>query len=46
MSGKRPLVIVDVGNTLVKLGVFDPASTDPLPHPTHILSLARDWQSA
>lgn len=38
MSGAKspfPLVAVDIGNTRVKLGLFDgPASADSIPHPT------------
>jgi type III pantothenate kinase len=41
-----PLVIVDVGNTRLKLGVFDPASAAPLPHPQSTVSVGRDWTAA
>lgn len=41
-----PLVVVDVGNTRLKLGVFDPASATPLPHPQATLSVGRDWMAA
>jgi type III pantothenate kinase len=42
----RPLVAVDIGNTRLKLGVFQPPLAEPLPHPTATLSLGRTWTAA
>jgi type III pantothenate kinase len=39
-------VAVDVGNTRLKLGVFQPPLADPLPHPIATLSLGREWSAA
>jgi type III pantothenate kinase len=41
-----PLVAVDIGNTRLKLGVFQPPLADPLPHPVATLSLGREWTAA
>ncbi len=43
---KFPLVAVDVGNTRLKLGVFDEPLAEPLPHPQGSLSIGREWGSA
>ncbi len=41
-----PLVVVDIGNTRLKLGVFEGPSGTPLPLPKGTLSIAHDWQAA
>jgi len=38
-----PIIAVDVGNTRLKLGLFDEPLADPLPHPKATLSLDRRW---
>ncbi len=41
-----PLVAVDVGNTRIKLGVFEEPLARPLPHPKGTLSVGHDWTAA
>ncbi len=41
-----PLVAVDVGNTRIKLGVFEQPLARPLPHPKGTLSVAHQWNAA
>ena len=38
-----PLVAVDVGNSRLKIGVFEHPFAEPLPHPARAVSLALDW---
>lgn len=45
-SPTLPLVIVDIGNTRLKFGLFDPHFSEPLPHPNGVLSVRPDWNSA
>jgi type III pantothenate kinase len=46
MAQPQPLVAVDIGNTRLKLGVFQPPLAEPLPHPVATLSLGREWSAA
>jgi type III pantothenate kinase len=41
-----PLAAVDVGNSRVKVGVFEPPFAEPLPMPARVTSLAMDWSEA
>jgi type III pantothenate kinase len=46
-TGKKlPLVAVDVGNTRLKLGVFEELPGQELPHPKGTLSVDHDWEPA
>jgi type III pantothenate kinase len=38
-----PVVAVDVGNSRLKIGVFEHPFAEPLPHPARAVSLAPDW---
>lgn len=40
---RRPLIAVDVGNSRIKLGEFEPPPVSPLPHPARTVSLNVDW---
>ncbi len=42
----RSLVTVDVGNTRLKLGVFELPLARPLPHPRATISIGHDWEPA
>jgi type III pantothenate kinase len=42
----RSLVTVDVGNTRLKLGVFDFPLGHPLPHPRATISVEHNWEPA
>jgi type III pantothenate kinase len=41
-----PLIVIDVGNTRIKLGDFAHPLEQPLPHPRRTLSLAHEWTEA
>jgi type III pantothenate kinase len=45
-SQSMPLVAVDVGNSRVKLGVFEPPFAGPLPHVARSASVGPDWSEA
>jgi type III pantothenate kinase len=42
-SQSLPLVAVDVGNSRVKLGVFEPPFARPLPHVARAVTVGPDW---
>ena len=48
MSASKPtrIVAVDVGNSRMKLGMFDLPAADPLPHPHHTAALEIGWKDA
>jgi type III pantothenate kinase len=43
---RRSLVAVDVGNSRVKLGIFEPPMAEPLPHAARTASLEVNWTEA
>ena len=43
-SDSFPLVVVDVGNSCIKLGDFELPLAQPLPHPLRTLSVGHDWK--
>jgi type III pantothenate kinase len=40
-----PLVVVDIGNSRLKFGVFEHPHAEPLPHPSRAVSLSTDWNA-